>query len=633
MKWTKLKLQNFLSIDKVELDLNNRGLVLIEGRNTTNNAFQSNGSGKTSLMEGIIYALYDTTSKGIKADAVINRVINKNTYVILEGKRGDDVYRIERYRKHYRHKNKVKLFLNNEDISEKSVKDTNDKIERIIGIDYNTFINSIMFSQGNGAGRFATSTDKEKKEILENLVNLNIYAIAQEVAKEKVKEWEDKITQNKRQQEKMEWELEGVDKLEQQDKDNYNNTLNIIQQEEANIERLEKEKEEYRYSHFAGISDVEERVGALRAELRRYENSTDNSHLQSMVMNKSRELSNEVQQLDLYEKQKEELVNNYRKVNSDTNCPVCGSPLDSTHRENELENIVNQLRKVIENMEKLKVQVSNTEKEYKKLNADFEKQKSIQEQSNSRYREIMQAIQVEEKRLTDYNNTVKRYEDNIKAHRHNLEALKSVPEPVSRDAERETIRENIKAHKQTLLSLEKEKKKFEDVVKVYSNSGVKSHVLDLITPFLNKRANTYLAKLSGSDIEIEFSTQTRNKNGELADKFDVRVTNSTGGETYQANSEGEKKRIDLSISLAIQDLVMSKSNLSTNLVVYDEVFDALDSVGSENVIELLKDRLDKVGTIFVITHNEHLKNLFEQVITVTKDREGISSVVEGEGTT
>src|SRR5690606_21510977 len=207
--------------------------------------------------------------------------------------------------------------------------------------------------------------------------------------------------------------------------------------------------------------------------------------------------------------------------------------------------------------------------------------------------------------------------------------LEKLPEPKKRDSERKAIEKKIKAQKQQLLSLEREKKQLEDVVKVYSNSGVKSHVLDLITPYLNERANKYLTALSGTDMEVKFSTQTQNKDGSYSDKFDLQLINHAGGGSYKANSEGEKKRADLSISLAIQDLVMSRTDLKSNFVVYDEVFDALDSVGSENVVTLLKERLKTVGTIFVITHNEHLKPLFEQTITVVKAKDGTSTIKGG----
>src|SRR5690606_28674178 len=165
-----------------------------EGKNQTNQAFVSNGSGKSSAVELITYAIYDTTSKGLKADEVINnKTDKKGMKVCLEGVKGDDTYRIERYRKYPKIGTTVKLFCNGKDISEKSVKDTNAVIERIVGVDYNTFINSIMFSQGAGAGKFATATDKEKKEILENLVNLEIYTKAQEVAKERIKQVDEEL--------------------------------------------------------------------------------------------------------------------------------------------------------------------------------------------------------------------------------------------------------------------------------------------------------------------------------------------------------------------------------------------------------------------------------------------------------
>ena len=72
---------------------------------------------------------------------------------------------------------------------------------------------------------------------------------------------------------------------------------------------------------------------------------------------------------------------------------------------------------------------------------------------------------------------------------------------------------------------------------------------------------------------------------------------------------------------------MSKDEISTNIALYDECFDGLDTVGCENVIKLLKDRLNTVGTIFVITHNQSLAPLFEQTIKVVKEN-GVSKLEE-----
>ena len=174
-----------------------------------------------------------------------------------------------------------------------------------------------------------------------------------------------------------------------------------------------------------------------------------------------------------------------------------------------------------------------------------------------------------------------------------------------------------------MLQLESNKVQYQQAVEAFGNKGIRSVVLDFITPFLNEKANEYLQVLSGSDISVEFQTQVENTKGELKDKFDVIVTNSNGGTSYKSNSAGEQKRIDLAISFAIQDLIMSKDDISTNIALYDECFDGLDTVGCENVIKLLKDRLNVVGTIFVITHSESLKPLFENVITMVKE-DGVS---------
>ncbi|AMQ66626.1 exonuclease [Bacillus phage Shbh1] len=629
MRWTRVHIQNFLSIENVTLDLDNQGLILIEGKNKTNSSFESNGSGKSSLLDSIIYALYDTTSKGIKADDVVNRVHKKNTSVILEGVKGGDTYRIERYRKHSKHKNTVKLFINEKEVTEKSTKDTNAAIERIVGIDYNTFINSIMFSQGNGAGRFAKSTDKEKKEILENLVNLNIYAVAQDVAKDRLKDKQNEIDQVNQTIDKLKWQLDSVHKQEVEDQNNYAQVKALLKEESDNLIKINEEFQEFNNTTLEEsnklrieIKELQEKQSTFnQVDITGISNQVNSLYVQ--IQQKSNEQANLI-------KTKDDLVNNYKKLQVDANCPVCGNLLDQDHKERELQSIKEELGKVLVSLKTIESEISNLNAQYREIHNEYLKQKELYDNLSDKYKEITDLIHQKQQQLDRYAYRADTYSNQIQNKNNTIVKLRQVPKPKSREEERNQINGQIEECKNKILQLEREKSNLENVVKVYSNSGVKSHVLDLITPFLNEQANKYLSKLSGSDIEITFSTQKRNKNGELTDKFDVQVHNLKGGESYQANSEGEKKRIDLAISLAIQDLVMSKAELSTNFIVYDEVFDALDSVGSENVVTLLKERLEKVGTIFVITHNNHLFNLFEKVITVVRDKDGISKIEEGE---
>ncbi|MCB5366922.1 AAA family ATPase [Collinsella aerofaciens] len=629
MEWTKLRIQNFLSIKEAELKIDNQGLVLIEGKNLTSNKFKSNGSGKSSLLDSIVYAIYDTTSKGLRADDIVNNKVGKNTAVILEGRKGEDVYRIERYRKHSKYKNKVKLFLNDKEITGKSASETNKMIEKIVGIDYNTFINSIMFSQGNGAGRFALATDKEKKEILEGLVNLEIYAEAQNIAKDRVKAKEAEIAEKQREGERLKWELEQVDQLEQQDKRNYENTKELIVKEQnklkTTIDTMTTFAKENYPQKEAFLNEIEE----LKKKRDEFHNIDITSYMEAMnkASQELRDCKNLVEKLN---KDKTDLVNKYKQVQMSTNCPMCGNPLDPVHREQEMNSLKEQLKEVLIQLKLAEPKQAEAEEAFQKAQSEYLEKKAIYDNTNSQFRQIVNLIQEKERQVQQYEHTLQAYKNEVERIKGTLETLRKIPEPKPRDEEREKIKAKIKVQKEELLALEKEKKQLEDVVKVFSNSGVKSHVLDLITPFLNERANKYISVLSGPDMEIKFSTQTRNKDGSVSDKFDLQILNRAGGDKYTAQSEGEKKRADLSISLAIQDLVLQKANSSTNFVIYDEVFDALDEVGCENVVTLLRERLKEVGTIFVITHSEHLKPLFEKSITVVKDKDGTSTIQEGQ---
>lgn len=620
--------KNFLPFKDIELNLENQGLVLIEGENLTSNKYKSNGSGKSSLFQIFVYAVFDTTTNGLKADEVINLTERKNTVVAVEGYIGEDHYRIERYRKHSKYKNKVRLLLNGKDISEKSVADTNTKIQQVIGMDYTTFINSIMFSQGNGAGRFALATDKEKKDIFDNLVQLQIYGKAQTLAKAKIKDKDQAILTKKQNEEQFKWELDQVDKLEAQDKTNYTHTQMLISEAKVKKDRIWAQLTNWEEYHVPKIHTLNQEVENL-VQQREAIISKNLTKETNKLNDLYRDLQDKQTQKKQLQAQKENIVNQYHKVQQDTNCPVCGNELDPIHRQQELDNLKGQLREILLQLQDIEPQITQATEAYNLANTIYEEERQVQNNVNQTYRKLTEEAQKREKEVNYIDNAHRDFQIQLESATVSYEQLQGIPKPQSRDDERNTIRGKIKAVRDEILALEKERNQLEDVVKVYSNSGVKSHVLDLVTPFLNERANKYISALSGTDMEVLFSTQTQNKSGEMAEKFDVQLKNAKGGGLYKANSEGEKKRADLSIALALQDFVLTKGESQTNFVVYDEVFDALDAIGSENVITLLKERLETTSSIFVITHNETLKNLFEKVITVTKHKDGISTLEKG----
>lgn len=635
MIFEKIEIQNFMSIKKEILHLENRGLVLINGYNKTNDSFKVNGTGKSSLVSSITYALYGRTEKGLRADDIINNKIGRNTFVKLHFRIGEDKYVIERYRKDKENKNKVKLFVNDNEITGSTNDVTDKQIQDLFGIDFNTYLNSIVFGQGD-IPMFSQATDKGKKEILESITKTDVYKDAQEVAKEKYKDVEEEQNNLEQEIEKLGYKKDLIIQQFEKDLDYYKQIQEKKKEEEKYIEEQTKIINQERQRYSEAIEKVREQIPKVHTEEYTF---TDQYKLASEGIDKLNHALREkleTEQDDLIEQQRAIRFNtvmtkdNLDKLDTSDTCPVCGSPIDNTHKLKEQEkmnktiidndNKENELEtKVLQYADKIKI-VKDKIQELRDLQIQEEQEKNELEEENKRKLQNQQ-------QYYDKISQLEREMNQLQIPKPNDYSYVKEPNKEEYEKEIKELESTIDKFKETIVQLESKKQRYTEAIDAFSNKGIRSVVLDFITPFLNEKANEYLQVLSGSAIEIEFQTQVENAKGELKDKFDITVKNDKGGSSYKSNSAGEQKRIDIAISLAIQDLIMSKEEISTNIALYDEVFDGLDSIGCENVIKLLKDRLNIVSTIFVITHNEELKSLFEKSITMVKEN-GISKMEE-----
>lgn len=627
LKFKKVKAVNFLSIGEAELQLDNRGLVLIEGINDTNDTFQSNGAGKSTLLSAITYALYGVTPNGLKADALINNSAKKNMAVTLEFEKDGVPYRIERYRKHSKHKNTTKFYQGEVDLTQKSVGDTDKKILAVFGIDYLTYMNSIMYGQGD-VEIFAKTSDKGKKQILENLADIEIYRYAQDIAKEKVKVASDKVSELEQQSLGKEQEVQFIKDAYHKALSDYQSTAQLIENQETNLKNEKIALEQLENSNETQKKAIESEIAELTKSIELLERPTVDAQLQAQIQKVQTNLQALRAGRTNLGVNRVGLVQSLTKLNNETNCYVCGAPLNAEHREKEMASLKKQI-------EELDVKVSQFEQAITPYENEEARLLEVQQEASRKYQEVQQNYNAINSKLNSLQNSLSALDRNVAIQQtkitgieQGLAQLKQVAVPKLDEARLAEIEKEKAGIKEQLVEAKKDVDQYKILVnEVFSNKGIRSAVLDLVTPFLNERANYYLNILSGADIEIIFSTQTTTSTGNLTDKFDLEVINGSGGSTYQSNSEGEKKRIDLAISFAIQDLVQSKANIAVNFGLYDECFDGLDSVGCENVIKILQERQKEVSSIFVITHNSDLKPLFENVITIKKEQ-GQSFLVE-----
>lgn len=627
----RVTIQNFRSIGHIELNLDNQGVVLVEGVNNTNSTFYSNGSGKSSMLSAISWALYDTTPDGNKADEVVNREVGKNTSVVLEVEVDGLPYRIERYRKHTKNKNKVRLFQGENELTLSTVSLTNKKILDLFGIDYNTYLNSIMYGQGD-VEIFAKATDKGKKEILENVANINIYQEAQQKAKEALASKKLELAKIEEEHRHVLLKVGELYRLEETEAQNYKQTAEAIKHQKSVIENLKIEIAQQEEKSTQAKNRITTLIDQVQTQLDGWTQPPTPEDMVAEYNNYQAQINQLETNYQVKLGEIATLQKNLDSLGTSTTCYACGTPLDTQHREEERHKLMNQIaeqQQVIKPTEEalplLKSELSNKkdalDQVYYTINQALQQKQMLETQKTELTRELY-LVEHQEGNL----------DQQLAMREEQLVNLESLQKPQKRTAERKELVKQQEALESQITETKTHIEEYEIVVnQIYSNKGVRSHVLDLTTPFLNERANYYLTTLSGSDIQIELNTQKVNKDGTKSDSFDLQVTNGSGGNDYKANSAGERKRIDLAIALAIQDLIFSKSNLVTNLAVYDECFDGLDNIGCENVIDILKEKQKTIGTIFVITHSETLKPLFEKVITVEKVN-GLTSLLNTGGT-
>ena len=172
---------------------------------------------------------------------------------------------------------------------------------------------------------------------------------------------------------------------------------------------------------------------------------------------------------------------------------------------------------------------------------------------------------------------------------------------------------SIKTHQAALANLENRKVWLSIMegdlrfwVKGFGNSGVKSLVLKPLTASLTERANEWVAKVFGEGVvSIEFETQKTLKSGELRESFSVNVEMLNGGPGYLSLSGGERRAIDLCIALSLNEALRVKSESVLDILVIDEPFESLDGMASQRVAEVLRGLPDwiDIGTILVTSHH------------------------------
>lgn len=179
-----LHIKNFLSYgpETQIIDFRPYNLISLSGKN---------GHGKSALLDAITWAIWGQARKSSgqsKPDAGLMHLGQKHMMVILEFEVNGNIYRVRREYLQAQAKPFATLDfgIQNEDgkliaLTDKTIKDTQEKIERTIGITYDSFANSTFLRQGQ-SNEFSKKSPKERKEILAQILQLQRFEQQKKIA-------------------------------------------------------------------------------------------------------------------------------------------------------------------------------------------------------------------------------------------------------------------------------------------------------------------------------------------------------------------------------------------------------------------------------------------------------------------
>ena len=163
-----IKIENFLSIGEAEISLKDRGYCLVNGVNKNpKDSAKSNGSGKSSIFEAIAWALSGETIRGAKN--VVYMFQPGGTLVDLTFQVDKDTYEIIRTKEHKKYKTDLKIYINGEDKSGKTLTDSKKLLANYLPDLSISLIGSVILLGKGLPQRFTNNTPAGRKEVLEQL--------------------------------------------------------------------------------------------------------------------------------------------------------------------------------------------------------------------------------------------------------------------------------------------------------------------------------------------------------------------------------------------------------------------------------------------------------------------------------
>jgi len=538
-----IQYSNFRSIGNtpVRISLNKDKTTLISG---------TNGTGKTSLLSALCFGLFGRGYGSINKPSLINSINQKKLMVELEFEIGKKEYKIRRGMK----PNIFEIYENNKLINQDpSIKDYQKVLEQqILKFNYRAFTQVVAVGGGADYTPFMRLSAKDRREFIEDLLDIRVFSVMNTLIKEDNKNIKETLKE-------CDFMLKSIKER--------------VALQHSFVKKLKKDKRESADKIIEIIESFKEKNTKFNAELMELNKKLD---VCKIKLDEHTKLDSAITDMRLANKQLQIRLNkakeeskNYENVSV---CPTCSQSLP----EKEKYEVILEHTKNINTLQNDILELDKKEKEVFALMSTYD-------EYINRYQKYSTAISNLQNEIFSNNKAIKLANEQLEYNQNGINDI-SVEEDKLKDISNEYM--SIESKKKKTLEIQQYQ---ELVQQILSDSGIKSKIIKQYIPTINGLINKYL-----EDFELFLSMSLDETFNE---SFKSRHRDTF---TYDNFSEGQKRRIDISILLTWIEIARAKNALHTNIAFFDEFDSMLDKDGSDLFLAALKNI--SCDNIFIVSH-------------------------------
>jgi len=577
IKIKNLTVRNFMSVgaQTQAIDFDRGQLTLVLGENLDLGGDDSgarNGTGKTTIINGLSYAIYGQALTNIKRDNLINKINGKGMLTTVTFDKDGVEYHIERGRK----PNILKFSINGQeqqltdlDESQGDSRETQKAIEEMISMKHEMFKHLVALNTYTEP--FLSMKAADQRAIIEQLLGITLLSEKAEALKEQIKLTKEAVaTENTR--------IETVKASNER-----------IQQSIESLIRKQRMWEEQKETALTNLLksidrlsdiDIDIEIANQRALIEWSKNNKDKNSLVSLIAKQTSAVEKEQRTL---EKLENELVSL-----AEHKCHSCGQEVHDEKYETMMAGKVKQVTESRDN-------VIAQEKELGDLKEALDMLGVLGTCPEVIYDSLEQAL--------NHKNTLSSLEREI-----TIKTAEENPYDDQITDLKETAVQEIDWNSLNELVRVKDHQEFLHKLLTNKDSFVRKRIIDQNLAFLNQRLTYYLDKI-GLPHTVEFQND-----------LTVIITQLGQDLDFDNLSRGERNRLILSLSWAFRD-VWENLYHSINLLFIDELVDSgMDASGVESSIAVLKKMTrERDKNVFLISHRDDLTSRVTHVLKVIKE--------------